>query len=129
MPDTLPNISFTSKQLRNESVLVYLQRTRFVFDNIDRRITAATIKPLEEFLASFERGFESIRMLTFYEVAHFGSSMFTERTYPASLVSRCFGLRQLELEFRLAHILRFESMEDEFAHIAPRLLTQDKIRV
>jgi len=68
-------------------------------------------------------------MLSFYEVAHFGTSRFTERNYPARIVSRCSRLQDLELEFREAQILKFVSVEDEVDHVATRLLTPDEIRV
>ncbi|KAH7091565.1 hypothetical protein FB567DRAFT_518974 [Paraphoma chrysanthemicola] len=128
-PDTLPAIFFTNKQLQRESILIYLQRTRFIFDDVYPRTVRGAIQPLENFLNRFERGFESIRMLTFHGVKSFGSLSFQEDVYPARFVKRCTGLRDLVIEFRFSHLLKFEARDDdEQDETRARLLTMEEIR-
>ncbi|KAF2656469.1 hypothetical protein K491DRAFT_778003 [Lophiostoma macrostomum CBS 122681] len=69
LPKVLPSICFASKQLHQEVVLAYIRRTRFELHHP----TSEMLRLLRDFLGSFEdnRGFEAIRMLSFYD----GSSM------------------------------------------------------
>jgi len=105
MPDLLPNICFVSKKLREECVLIYLQRTWLVFDNLWLPTVGRSIRPLEEFLARFDRSYNSIRMLTFHEVSHFGSSTSPETLYPGKFVARCAGLQDLIIHFRFSRLI------------------------
>jgi hypothetical protein len=101
-PQTLPSICFTSKQVRSEAILAYLRRTRFIFEQGCVRQLFA----FDSFVSQFERGFEAIRMLSFYDVIWFGESDFPGEFYPERLVSKCAGLRSLVLETRVRYLLR-----------------------
>jgi hypothetical protein len=100
MPETLPNIAFASHQLRRESILIYLQRTRLVFDGLYPITVGLAIQPLEGFLTKYEGGFESIRMLTFFAVTQFGRDSDLDEIYPATFLSRYTGLQDLVIESR-----------------------------
>jgi hypothetical protein len=138
MPDLLPNICFVSKRLRKESVLVYLQRTRLVFDDLWSTTITSAIRPLEEFLARFDRSYECIRMLTFHEVSRFGSSRSPDALYPAKFITLCTGLQDLVIHFRFSHLIQFndtvvarnsgDSESDSGAASDVRLLTKEELR-
>jgi hypothetical protein len=122
MPETLPNIAFASHQLRRESVLIYLQRTRLVFDDLYPITVGLAIRPLEGFLTKYEGGFESIRMLTFFAMTQFGRDGDLDEIYPATFLSRYTGLQDLVIELRLSYIIIFDHRGK------PRLLTKQEIK-
>jgi len=93
--------------------MVYLRRTRFIIDSSFPLALRGIIRPLERFLEQFRNGFKSIRLLTFHEVCSYGSSTIPEQLYPGSFISRCTGLQDLILDFRLCHLLRFSDDDDE----------------
>jgi hypothetical protein len=128
-PDTLPSISFVSKRLQSESVLIYLQRTRFIFDDMFPRTVEYGVQPLEAFLHRFDRGFESIRMLTFHDVSRFGSARLPDDRSPATFITRCTGLRDLVIQFRFSYLLHFEVVDEEM-DVEPRvrLLKKSEIK-
>lgn len=130
LPDTLPNICFTSKQIQEESILIFVQRTRLVFDNLCPQTVRIAIQPLENFIAKFEHGFKSIRMLTFHDIRRYGSIRYPDEVYPAKLVLRCTGLQDLAVDFRIATLLRFtidDSSGNEEAELSPALLSTAEI--
>ncbi|KAF1830375.1 hypothetical protein BDW02DRAFT_650668 [Decorospora gaudefroyi] len=101
-PQTLPSICFTSKQLQRESLPTYLQRTRIVFEQPRVHQLHAFIS----FVSQFERGFESIRMLSFYDVLWYGELEFPREFYPEALVSRCTAMTSLVLQTHVRGLLR-----------------------
>jgi hypothetical protein len=64
---------------------------------------STAIGPLKDFLKSFDRAFESIRMLTFHEVERYHSDY-----DPAALVIRCPGLQQLDMAIDSRDLTRCE---------------------
>lgn len=98
--------------MHEESIILYLRRTRFIFDGSFPLTLRSIIRPRERFLEQFRKGFKSIRLLTFHEGYCCGSSTIPEQFYPGSFISRCTGLQDLILNFRLCHLLRFFNDDD-----------------
>jgi hypothetical protein len=112
LPDTLPSICFVSKRLHEECASIYLQRTRLVFDDLWPLTIAKAVRPLQDFLLRLDRGYESIRMLTFHEVSRFGSARLPDEIYPGKFITRCTGLQDLVIDFRFSHLLTFRVVAD-----------------
>jgi len=132
LPNSLPGICFASKQLRAEAILVYLQRTRLVLDDLYSLNVASAIESLDAFLDQFHGSYECIRMLTFCKVQRFGDTRFPDEIYAANFVSRCSGLQDLLIDFRLSYLLRFCYVDEQaFMDDKPlvRLLTKATIKV
>ena len=97
-PNLLPNICFTSKQVRVEATLAYIRRTRFVIQPDD--YAYPVFSEMSGFLSQFpdETGFGAIRMLYYAGTMVRYLTGFSDSGTPDGFLTRCTGLRSLIME-------------------------------
>jgi len=103
-PQTLPLVCFTSKQLYDEGVHAWFQRTRFVLPDD----TEKSQEPFLRFIYRFSAGYKSIRMLTFKNTIQFGYGHRMPYSIYKNIVGICWncpGLQKLTLETRSRFVL------------------------
>jgi hypothetical protein len=59
-------------------------------------------------------------MLTFHDVARFGSAQSPDGRYSATFITRCTGLHDLVIQFRFSLLLHFEVVDEEM-DVEPRM--------
>jgi hypothetical protein len=98
-PHVLPSICFTTPAVREEVILAYIRRTRFVLESADHWRHETPQKMLVDFLAQFpdNSGYKAIRMLSFHDyvisyASPFGGSLDLHRH---GFITRFTGLRSL----------------------------------
>ncbi|KAF1848753.1 uncharacterized protein K460DRAFT_404021 [Cucurbitaria berberidis CBS 394.84] len=124
LPHALPNLCFANKQLHCESVPVFLQRTRFIFEQPHVHEMYA----FQLFASQFPRGLQSVRMLSIYDIIWYGESYLPGEFYPEALVSQCTGIRSLILEARVRSLSRLTGRSSGQQRHTARLYSKDELK-